>query len=83
MGSRSTLLHSSYCQFRSFTLCQLAATPAPQLLTARVLQYVDAVYFVMMTLTSVGYGDITPKLTGEPQTQSSSSPAKCSALNPA
>lgn len=23
-------------------------------------QYVDAVYFVMMTLTSVGYGDITP-----------------------
>ena len=28
-------------------------------------QYVDAVYFVMMTLTSVGYGDITPKLTGE------------------
>ena len=23
-------------------------------------QYVDACYFVMMTLTSVGYGDITP-----------------------
>eukprot|EP01043_Picozoa_sp_COSAG02_P016779 COSAG02_NODE_745_length_17738_cov_18.178241_6_plen_709_part_00 len=24
-------------------------------------QYIDAMYFVMMTLTSVGYGDITPK----------------------
>ena len=28
-------------------------------------QYVDAIYFVMMTLTSVGYGDITPQKTGE------------------
>jgi len=28
-------------------------------------QYVDAIYFVMMTLTSVGYGDIVPKLQSE------------------
>jgi hypothetical protein len=28
-------------------------------------QYIDAMYFVMMTLTSVGYGDITPKNVSE------------------
>eukprot|EP01050_Picozoa_sp_SAG11_P013808 SAG11_NODE_1642_length_4529_cov_2.274944_3_plen_156_part_00 len=27
--------------------------------------YVDSIYFVMMTLTSIGYGDITPRNTGE------------------
>jgi hypothetical protein len=30
------------------------------IVVGRWKQYVDAVYFVMMTLTSVGYGDITP-----------------------